>query len=248
MSEEVDYIDIGYEQNKRLREEVLERQNEFESNRAIPRRFWMKPGEKRKIIFLDETPACTFEYNVELKLPHYDKPRWGHHFTCIRNKTGKDIFAGLPERVKRNRSYMGFLTIIECCEYEDKEGKLHRNVRRVLPMTSPFTEKVAGWIEDRGSIVGCMFSVKRGTDKKSPRIGDDWQFLEKVDLSEVLDADGIPVDTSPADYAAMLKPKSEEYIKNLLLDAGITFVVGTATAVEKAADGTTGDSEEDVPF
>ena len=238
------WYDIGFETNaKNIKEQAQRAKDRDLGNdrkRNTPRRFYLKRGTVDtpvNVIFLDETPFCLYEYNLVID------GKWGNYFTCLRSSTGKDPFAAYKDIIQMNRSYMGFLTILDCTHYSDRAGKEHHFTKKLLPMTSKALAKAEGWKKSKKSLVGCMYEVRRSDADKSERIGDDWQFSERVDLSTLKNPDGSSPDLTPANYKDILAPRSEEEIKTLLqsIVSGTTIVdLPTATATKE--------TEEEVPF
>ena len=217
----MDWASLGFDNNDRLRVEKAQRDEEIKIRKSAPRRFWIarsKPGAEpstTSVILLDDVPFCIWEWNLNLG------GKWGNYFTDDSAATGVNIFADYKNKLQMTRSYVGFLTIIDGSEYmtkgsNDSPPRLVKNTKKLLPCPSDMLVKIKAWKEKKGSLVGCQYTVTRSDGAKSPRIGDDWQFEGRVDLSEILDADGNPVDTTPANYREILKPRSEKDIRDYL--------------------------------
>lgn len=236
------WYDIGFEANDKLIKENAAKQREREKNRErmklTPRRFWIKRSTSTQVIFLDDSPFCIYEYNVNIN------GEWGNYFTCVREKTQKDPFAKYSDRLQMKRTYMGFLTILDCTKYTDKTGKVRHYTKKLLPVTSKTLEKIATWKSKKGSLVGLKYDVTRSNNDKSEKIGDDWQFAEKVDLTALRDADGTPIDLTLPVYPEILAPLPEAEIIAILENAvsGRLVDLPPATTVNET------ERESSVPF
>lgn len=236
------FIDYGFDANDRIRKNNEEMAKERERKRNLPRRFWLSKGESAQIILLDDTPACVWEYDVKVD------GRFGNFFTCPKKETGKhSILDSYKDQVQFNRHYIGFLTIIDCTEYTDKNGKKRFNTKKVLPITSQALDRFKQYKKNRGTLVGAKFIVSRSNAEKAERIGDTWDFIEKVDLSTILDSDGKPVDTTPANYEELLKIRPESEVISVIEKViGKPVTAQSIGSYEEAPAVAT--SESEVPF
>jgi len=185
-----------------------------------PKRFWLRPGDEKEIIFLDDEPVCIWEHSLKIG------GSWiGNEFTC-RKGVGENPRCPLCQS-NANRYYIGFLTILDHTGWKDKDGKWHRNVRQLLAMRLDTLKKLQVYKEKKKSLVGWKAEVsriagKKGDDgkikatKNSAACGDVFDFVEKVDVFEdkefffetMVDGRKKKKAPEPYDYQEILKPLS----------------------------------------
>ncbi len=153
---------------------IKEAEKEAARGRGVSR-FWMPPDSTKEIIILDDEPFCIWEHALKIN------EKWkGNEHTC-RKGIGDSVCPLCQSGA--NRYYVGFLTILDHTGFEDKEGKQHTNLRRLFPMKSDTLNRFAKFKERKKSLVGWKVEVTR-SGKKSPAVGDMFDFIEKVDPFE----------------------------------------------------------------
>ena len=143
-----------------------------------PPRFWIKPGSKTQIVFLDDEPACIHEHNPNMN------GSWKNWFTCI-----KDVYPDEPECCLTighdTRYYVGYFTIVDCTEWKDQKGHLHQFEIKLFPAKMKTLKLLQSKKEDRDNrLAGRVYRVGR-TDKQSPGCGNDFEFDRDADLAKL---------------------------------------------------------------
>jgi len=218
-----DFFDVGYDTAERVAQESRDRRQ----SSSLGRRFWLpnkagddpeNPINEARVIFLGgaknsdgeatSAPICWWEH--ELKIDS----RWGNYFTCTLGHEGQCPFCEKGV----SRYYCGGFTIIDTRRWKSKhDGEEHVNEKKFVVFKSDnlsvFHKKQQK--RNKGVLMGTLWETMRTGDKK-PREGDQWDFIEAVDLSKVLDVNGDPIDTEVLPYKDFLKPASEERASEVL--------------------------------
>lgn len=130
-------------------------------------RFWLKPGEEKKVIFLDGEPFTFWEHQVTMN------GDFRNYFTCLKNV---DKRCPLCE-AKIKRYFVGILTIIEIAEWE-KDGKLYKNPVKLIAIKQK-SLKLLKRHADKNRIKNGLFTIGR-TDAKAATSGDFFEFEKEV--------------------------------------------------------------------
>lgn len=138
-----------------------------------PRRMWMPPDTSKEIVFLDDDPFCIYEHNPKIG------GSWKNWLTCLKGIS--DNPPCCDKLGERSRYYVGYYTVVDCSEWKDKKGNVYQYELKLLPAKLKTMKKIKRKKEARGSLVGCMFTTTR-EDKKSPVVGDEFEFKREVDL------------------------------------------------------------------
>lgn len=190
----------GYGQLDAIEQRIKERQEQ--SGRLF--RFFIKPDEETRIIFLDDNPPIIEEHNLKLN------GKWGHFFTCLRVLGQK-----CPLCESGDRPYtVGFYTIVDRTVYKSKkDGKEYRDQVRVLAAKFNSLRQFKKLSSKYGTLAGLEFEVSRTTDK-APSIGDIYTKEARWDADDLEELLGKPVDEVLPDWEKYLAPKSvEELVK-----------------------------------
>ncbi len=215
-----DWYSSGYEEAERIQEE---QQQARESSQA-GRRFFLKdapgddpqnPRNQAQVIIASGVEVGNSEpFTIwEHSWPPYQpgvKAR-PQEYTCTRGM-GRCVFC---ER-QVPRYFIGFWTMIDCRQWKDRDGKIHVNEKKLLGAK---TEMITAFKQRQqmrdNNLCGSKWTVFR-TGSKKARIGDMWEWMDRVDLSTLVDGDGQPLDLSPINYREVLKPISVEEQEKIL--------------------------------
>jgi len=159
---------------------------EFGNNRQS--RFWLKVGSEARIIFLDDfdwtvergghtmplVPFCRYEYKLDLD------GDWANcvYVTCTKT-------AGIPCKpadLGFRRMFVGAMTILDVTPWKDRDtGEMRVTPRKKLLMAVPSALSIIETKKERkGNLKGWLYTVARH-EKRSPRVGDDYEPMEKID-------------------------------------------------------------------
>lgn len=154
-----------------FRKENLDRAKQESGSK--PGRLWIPKDTSKEIILLDDEAFCIWEHALKIN------GKWkGNEFTC--RKGLKDDPRCPLCSSKANRYYIGFLTVLDHTGYKDDDGKLHKNMRRLLPMKLETLDLFAKFKEKKVSLVGWKVECTRTSGRNVAAIGNSFEFIEKV--------------------------------------------------------------------
>ncbi len=136
----------------------------------LPNSFWITVGASKSVIFVDDEPTTLQEHMIKLANEKFFRP-----LTCI-----KKVYPEEPscciELGQRDSYLVGYNTIIDCSEKKDPKysyelqlfaGKLGTLKRLQIKKNA------------KGSLVNMKWTISR-TGEKSPRCGDDFEYIQDV--------------------------------------------------------------------
>lgn len=171
--------------------------------------FYLKAGEKKRVIFLDDAQFKIWEAKLKI----------GQRYERFTANTA-DPNDPLTEAAAMKRVYLTmteYYTVLDLTPYEDKQGKTVPYAKRSLAVPKTMQEAIARRRQEAGgSLVGCEFIVHRDSDK-SPACGNDWSFQKKHDLKAMVTSGKIKADMiEPNDFAELLKPLNPAVVRAAL--------------------------------
>jgi len=252
MSDEGKWFQTGFKVAQDLNKEREDRRNQT----GDLRRFWVGIGadKARDIIFLDNfklkmeregrecdaVPFVVWEHQLEVDGDWQDKK----HITCVGPNNGC-----LCCEKKLKKTCVGILSVLDVTSFQDKqtgqkivkpEKKLFAGTPNALVMLNAKKEK------RDGNLTGCRFSVARH-EKRSPRVGGDFDFTDKVDDLKAkypginLDPYGFSAEQTVAFYMKLLAPMPRAEIEKLFAEHNVVdgsgfkgATSGTAPASDSA--------------
>lgn len=190
-------------------------------------RFWLKNGETKEIVFLDDARFGVYEHTVQLN------GKWDT-FTC------SGSLCALCGHGKE-RAYVEYYSILDLTPYVAKTGQKKDFSRKALGLKKEAAKIIANRRETcGGSLAGKKFRVTRIGDK-SPASGNDFEFVKEVDLTRV------PPEYKAYDFMDALKPVPAERIEAVLRYSGYSGSSEKSPAPATfRRDAVT--SDEDIPF
>lgn len=240
--------------------EGMKREEERLATLYGPQRIWIKPGESKNLVFVDNESFNIKEHNFCVN------GDWKNWLTCL---AGSEDDVACCGKLGSNSAYfVGYHTAIDTTEYVDKKGVKHAYELKFLPAKMKTLKKFKRKAEDKG-LAGQLYKATR-EDAKSPSCGDEFEHVRPVDmdkafeltsykgkkLSELYDKAAVSAEEMeklkkifqlkfddkgkllrkivPFNYFELLAPKSPGEVKALL--AGVT------PKNEK------GEGEDDTPF
>lgn len=173
-------------------------------------RFWLRPQETAKIVFLDSDGFYIKEHNLNIG------GRWGNYVTCTSD------FKPCPVCQSGDRpTYTAYYTIIDTRTIVTKDGKKSKNRKVLLPLKGSAINIVEDIKKKHGKLRGLVFEVKRYT-AQDPNCGTVFDRLGRANLAKLKDAD-------PFDYEKILAPPTEEELEAM---GFTTTVVGSEEAFD----------------
>lgn len=168
---EASWYDTGFEGTER------------EANRSRmvygPRRLWIPAGASKEIVMVDDSPFCIYEHNPKIG------GKWQNWFTCLKG-VYDDVACCDVLGDSSYRYYVGYFTVVDCSEWTDRNGVKHQYEVKLLPAKMKTLKKFKRKKEDKGSLVGAMFTAFR-EDSRSPSVGDEFEFKREVDLNKLFE-------------------------------------------------------------
>ena len=161
---------------------------------------------------------------------------WSHFKLCLEPLgIPCDICQFAMANDGKAKRYKGmFFSVLDLSEWTDKKGVKHSCEKKLLVAKKDTAEKLGRkWLarqEQGQSLRGAMFKVYRGSTDKSPSVGDDFEFVKMVDLSQMpVGPDGVSLGM-PMDLMDRFKLSDIEYHKKAAKDAVERMRVQTGTA------------------
>lgn len=177
----------GLEKTKKIQEE-----NKKKSENKGSSRFFIKPGEEAKIVFLDSDPFFCYVHQFK----HNGK--WNNFATCV-----KDVSPCPLCDANMFPTWTAHYTIIDTREYE-YNGKIYKNTKKIFPAKGNAIQILADLQAKYKNLAGCVFVVKRYGDKEV-NTGEHFEYVGRIkNLSK------ITKDPTPVDYLKILAPPTKE--------------------------------------
>jgi len=137
-----------------------------------PDRFWLKAASKKEIVFIGDDPFCINEH------AWCDSEGNWHHGTC-----GAKIFdngcGGCGQPGVTRPDYIGHYTIVDITGYTTKKGVENKNRLVLLPAKTKVINKFKFKKENRGSLLGQLWTIARA-DENAPNTGDDLDHVREL--------------------------------------------------------------------
>jgi len=168
-------------------------------NEKTAYRFFLKKGETREVLFLDDPAFLYNEYSFKV----------GDDY-----KNYTSLGDACPARLAGHRPYPAeAYTVLDLTPWKDKEGKEHKFSKRLLVVKGKkMIEALAVHRQAvGGSLAGMKFKFVRTNADKSSAIGDTFIFVGKVKLDSLSEKDREPIN-----YEEILMPPSLEKMKAIV--------------------------------
>lgn len=181
------------------------------------KRFWVKQQTggsedfSKKVLIVDDPPFLTYEHNPKIG------GDFRHYYTCLQGVYQGQVCPMCKFALRHNdksgrpmygRYRIGCWTLIEIAEWKDNDGNLRHNFRRLLVVKNQTLAAFKQRSKLRNGLAGSIWQVSR--TQKSPAIGDQWDFLEKIPAEQFErycpDHEGGTV--QPFDYEKEFRPMS----------------------------------------
>lgn len=183
-------------------------------------RFYLPNDKTAKVVFLDDKPVVVEEHSVRRTSSKGNK-YW--------DRAVSPATYGDPDPLKDaggRTSTVAYYTIVSLTKYRDSKGNIHVNEKMLLGLKQQAFDVVKrkrARILERSNreqnLVGAVFEVTRGSDKKEPSTGIDWSYVEHMPRKEILALlrkgakQGEEVSLDPFDYPTVLAPADLALLK-----------------------------------
>ena len=217
----IKFLKKGSAAKKELEKEAARKELQ-QKNKAW--RFWMPNDGEGKITFLDGN----LNDDGILDQPHYYEHQvhmngsWRNWFVCtsqVEEKSCPICEGGATP------SYVCALTVIDHNEWEDRNGKMHKNERRLFIAKADTIKLLTKKAQKHEGLAGCTFEVMR-TGDKSANVGSSFDFEGKTTLATLKKKYKDQAD--PFNYDEVIQYISPADLRKL--GFGATNVVGTESA------------------
>ena len=193
-------------------------------------RFFLKPGESAKLVFVDPKKLGGFYcYVHQLQL----NGSWNNFFTCSKEL---DI-CPVCDQSGKHPTYTAHYTVIDTRKIEG-ENRTYENEVRLYPAKGPAIDILAEYATKLGDLHGVVFEVKRYTDKDSNcGVGFTRVGTKRVDVAKKFGADK----NKTLNYEKILALPTEEE-----LEASGLLGTGTPIANENESHTPTNGDKDDL--
>ena len=137
-----------------------------------PDRFWQNAGSSKQIVFVSDDPFCINEHSW------CDGEKKWHHATCTAKIDDAGCAACGARGVGRS-DYVGHYTIVDITGYKNKEGVDIQYRLMLLPAKTKVLNKFKMKKENRGSLLGQVWTLARA-DANAPNTGDDLDHVREI--------------------------------------------------------------------
>jgi hypothetical protein len=220
----------GFEQAKTEIKKAKKKQ-EQRQNQAF--RVRMEIGEERKVVILDAgEPFFMYEHHYETT-----PGKWDGFDRCIRDSGD----CPACRKLGREGYYVMMLTVIDMKPYKDKNGKIVKYSKKLLPVKHAMIPKFQRLYEKlKGNMRGAVLLLQRDNDK-APSTGNDHEYLKtysEAKLKELAVAVKNPDLIKPCDYDKAFPRPTEKELRE-------RHHVGSLPGSEDVDDTESGDFDDD---
>ena len=185
---------------------------EIRSKQRGPRRFWVPKDGESIITFLDGalTPEGLLDvvsYNEHRK---FLNGSWRNYFPCVAAQEPCPIC-----QEDNQATLVTLFTVIDHTKWKDRNGKTHQNERKLFVAKRDTVKRLQKMAAKRGGLIGWRVSIGRVGDR-SPEVGTDFDFVEKVDLKAMgKELKLKPDDLKPFDYDTVVPYFTADELREL---------------------------------
>lgn len=189
----VKWMKTGAAAHKEMDKQKAETERRKESMNK-DRRFRMKKGDETQITFLDGDLLPDGRLDAPTFWEHERWPAGGsfpEHWLCVKEFEPCPVCDDVERERKLNphgkgekgSSLVHAFTVIDHTKWTDKHGKDHVHQKSLFICKITVFERLQKIAQKRGGLTGCSFDVSR-TGDMSARVGSEFDFIEKLDLSD----------------------------------------------------------------
>ena len=194
----VDFLKRG----KSAHEAIAKADHEAEVRQAqyAIRRFWIPKDGETQITFLDGalTPEGLLDTTTYLEHQVFMNGNWKNWFPCVSEVEPCPICES-----NNYHSVVSLFTVIDHSQYTDRNGKVHKNERRLFAAKRDTLKRLQKLATrpGRSGLLGWTVGVSR-TGDKSAGVGSDFEFLEHNSIQDLVKKYGLnPQEAVPFNYA-----------------------------------------------
>jgi len=204
------WFEQSYEGLDREEEKTRVRKEQKAKLESGLRRLWLPPKKNLEATFVSDPPFCFWEHQLKID------GNWRNWCTCVRGLEGYAYcpICKLSDKIKKFwRYYAGAYKIIDHNEWTDRSDVTHKDTPLLMIARKDSLAVFRNHANIRSGLVGCKYNVFRAGEK-SASIGDDWNFLDKTPIEDLIEKYGEELCTPP-NFPEMLAPMSMEDLQAL---------------------------------
>ena len=146
-------------------------------NRSRPDRFYLKDGQTKEGVFVDDIPVNLYEHNVKAN------GNWFNWTTCARGTI--DVPPCCIILGEDSRYYVSMFTICDLTGYTNREGKEFKYQLKLYPAKFKVSEKLKGKrAASKDGFAARKVTIGRFGDN-APNTGDDFDFNDPADMAKL---------------------------------------------------------------
>ncbi|ALT58034.1 hypothetical protein FDG94_gp042 [Pseudomonas phage SM1] len=181
----------GAEDGRRQMQEEARRQEarrEAQKQRSSePRRFWMKPGETRELIIVDEELSF---FRYEHALRNTATGRFDLFVPCVNENANCPVCANSENKPSY---FAAYLTVIDTTPYENSNGEVIEWSKRLMVIKPAQQKKYLRLQEREKSLRGLVIEVTRDRETDAA-IGNDVECVGDISEDDLLAYETVYVD------------------------------------------------------
>lgn len=172
-------------------------------------RFWMPNDAETEVTFLDGDLDEEGLLDIPMYYEHqvFMNGRWTNWFVCTGEEEPCPVCEGGD-----NPALVGAFTIIDHSQYKDKNGKQHKDERRLFVAKRQSIKMLQKLATKREGLAGCKFDVSR-TGEQSASVGNIYDFTDKTSLIKIKKLYG--KECVPYDYEQVIQYRSAKELRKL---------------------------------
>jgi hypothetical protein len=151
-------------------DQIAKQEREERARRFGPDRFRLKKATRKQVILVDDEAAAVYEHNFKANGNFFN---W---FSCS-GEAGSMCCARLGrggKGSKGSRYTCYYYTLVDCSEWTDNSGKLHKFELKLLPAKFYTQEVIATKKKDEGGLAYRYIKIRRFATKKEPAVGSEY--------------------------------------------------------------------------
>lgn len=141
-----------------------------------PGRIWIPGGASKDVVWVDGEPVCIYEHNPKIN------GNFRNWLTCLQGVY--DDVVCCKQLGPSSRYYAGYLTVVDCSEWKDQRGTIHKYELRLIQLKLRSLKKFRRKAEERSSMIASMWRLTR-EDDNAAACGDEWEFKRDVNMEKM---------------------------------------------------------------